>query len=331
MADWNHPVVGDPYATILDTYIIGRDVDAITLQKSAPSNLPIGAMKYDRTNDLFAEWDGAAFNTKVLSIAGGGTGGATAGTARTALGLGSMATQDSTAVNITGGSISGATVDAAAITSGVLALARGGTGVSLTIGASGEFLRSTGAVLAFGHDGANLTNLNASQLTSGTVPLARLSAGIGKYVQIQQRVNTTFQTVSPIGSYVAITDGFVTITPSSITNRALIRFNIQFILSVGAVGHQSQAYARIKRNGIVIATWGNIAYAIGPSGSDQKYCQISLEYLDSPGTTSAITYQLEMKAINNPGTSAALSVNSGTLVAGELSRSTYTVEEIGPP
>lgn len=61
-----------------------------------------------------------------LAVANGGTGSTTASGARTNLGLGSMATQNSTGVSITGGSISGITD---------LAVADGGTGSSTAAGA----------------------------------------------------------------------------------------------------------------------------------------------------------------------------------------------------
>jgi len=173
-ADWSTPAsLSTLYEEVLD-FLKARDVDAITLQVAAPSNLPIGAIKWNRANNRFQEWDGAAFDDMVLSIESGGTGAITAAAARTALGLGSMAVQNSTAVSISGGSIAGVTMAASVLTSGQVALARGGTGASLALGANGSVLQSNGAGVVFGVDGSQFINLSATQLTSGSVPAARL-------------------------------------------------------------------------------------------------------------------------------------------------------------
>lgn len=58
---------------------------------------------------------------------------------------------------------------------GIVPLAKGGTGVSLAIGGAGSFLRSDGAAVAFSNDGSALTALNAANLASNFVPLARIS------------------------------------------------------------------------------------------------------------------------------------------------------------
>lgn len=135
MADWSLPGLTDLYTNIL-TYLKGRDTDAITLCVSAPTNTPTGAFKYVRASDKFQEWDGAAWQDKVLSIAGGGTGSATQSGARTALGLGTIATQDSNNVSITGGTIAGCSIAVSQLT-GTIATARLGSGSAT----SGTWLR----------------------------------------------------------------------------------------------------------------------------------------------------------------------------------------------
>ena len=84
-----------------------------------------GAAVSDFTNNLamasVAITGGTITGITDLAVADGGTGASTASGARTSLGLGSIATQDSSSVTITGGSISGITD---------LAVADGGTGAS---------------------------------------------------------------------------------------------------------------------------------------------------------------------------------------------------------
>lgn len=53
------------------------------------------------------EYDGAVFGDVKLDLAGGGTGASDAATARTNLGLGTMAVQNSNTVAITGGTLTG--------------------------------------------------------------------------------------------------------------------------------------------------------------------------------------------------------------------------------
>lgn len=140
-ADWSLPVLSTAYAT-WHADMLARDVDAITLQVAAISNPPTGAFKYVRASDKFQEYDGAAYQDKVIALAGGGTGSATAAGARTSLGLGDMATQSSSAVAITGGNIAGdgsglVNLDADNLASGTVPTARLGSGAA----SSATFLR----------------------------------------------------------------------------------------------------------------------------------------------------------------------------------------------
>jgi len=175
MADWSLPTVNSDYDDFVDE-VKARDVDAITLAES-PTTPPTNAIRYNRSLNKFQEWNGATWNDKVIDIAGGGTGGASASAARTALGIGTMGTQDNSSVNITGGTIAGVTMDASVLNTGTVALARGGTGASLALGANGTVMMSNGSAVVFA-SGANIANLSASNLTSGTVPDARLSSNV---------------------------------------------------------------------------------------------------------------------------------------------------------
>lgn len=112
MADWNNPLLSTAYATFLSN-MKDRDVNALTLldsRLSAGSNLPTRAKRWNNTDMIFEDWDGAAWQDVVIGILGGGTGAGTAAGARSNLGLGTMATQAASAVAITGGTIADVTM-----------------------------------------------------------------------------------------------------------------------------------------------------------------------------------------------------------------------------
>ncbi len=134
MADWTTPVTSSQYVDVL-TFLKNRDVDAATLFVGAPSSQPTGAIRYVRASNKFQEWDGIAWVDKVLSVAGGGTGGSSQASARAELGLGTMAVQDSDDVMITDGVIAGdglglTNLNASNLGSGLVPTAVLGTGTA---------------------------------------------------------------------------------------------------------------------------------------------------------------------------------------------------------
>lgn len=90
MANWNNPTGSSTFTDFL-SWMRALATDAATFFVSSPTNQPTGAMKYDRSNNKFQEWDGSAWQDKVFSLAAGGTGSATASGARSNLGLGALA------------------------------------------------------------------------------------------------------------------------------------------------------------------------------------------------------------------------------------------------
>ena len=176
MANWNLPAITSGYLDFV-TELNEKFIDAATLQVGSPTNLPDYTIRFNRSSNIFEELYQAVWYAKTIGIAGGGTGSSTAAGARTNLGLGSMATQNSNAVAITGGTITGVAYNANDITSGIVALARGGTGSSLAIQAPGTILMSNGSVVYF-DTGINISQLNANALAAGTVPWARLPVDV---------------------------------------------------------------------------------------------------------------------------------------------------------
>lgn len=126
-ADWSTPTLTSTYTNVLNN-LKDRDLDALTLCNTDPTNIPTHAIKYNRSSNKFQEWSGSAWTDLVLDLAGGGTAASTASGARTSLGLGTMATQNSSSVSITGGTMSGVSLNASDISSGTVAVARLGSG-----------------------------------------------------------------------------------------------------------------------------------------------------------------------------------------------------------
>jgi len=127
-ADFNTPINSTAYATVLSA-LKERDTDALTLCYAGdPSNIPTGAIKYNRASNKLQQWDGTAWVDLVLALAGGGIGVTSIASLKSALGYGDMAGQTSSAVAITGGTITGINFNASVITAGLIAQARLGTG-----------------------------------------------------------------------------------------------------------------------------------------------------------------------------------------------------------
>lgn len=138
----------------------------------------------------------------------------------------------------------------------------------------------------------NTSNIPAANIT-GSLP-----AGMGgKILQVLQSVKTDpFSTTST--SYVDITGLTVSITPSSTSSKILVMYNT----SGGMAGDIAHGYINIFRDGTELV---NVTSASNREGgmnvfntATQQQPSVSGYYLDSPASTSSLTYQIRVKSSN---------------------------------
>jgi len=134
------------------------------------------------------------------------------------------------------------------------------------------------------------TNVAGSGITgSRNIPKAAMPAGTVLQV-ISTTTTAPFSTSS--SSFVAVTGLSATITPTSSTSKIVISGSISY-----SGGGGENATIQLQRNGTVIfAGDPQTGRKQGFSMYNGAYYAVSnaCQYLDSPGTTSAVTYQIYM-------------------------------------
>lgn len=141
---------------------------------------------------------------------------------------------------------------------------------------------------------------NASIAAAAGISTSKL--GAGSVLQVVNSVKTSTQSTTST-SYVDITDLSVSITPTSATSKILVMARINHIGESASNG----AFVNLLRNSTTITSstaGGNTdnfdAWASGGGGgmsaNDRKMTSCSIDYLDSPATTSATTYKMQMRA-----------------------------------
>lgn len=178
-----------------------------------------------------------------------------------------------------------------------------------TINAMG-LLSSTGTQLIAANgvisaDAIQTGNLNANLMTTGTVPKARMPSGA--VLQVVQAAKTDAAVLSSLtAQWSAVSNLAVSITPTSATSKILVILHV----AINGQGGASTSRGRITRNSTAIAQ-GDAAgsrprgvsqvyhYVPGSSEGGFTMGMISTTFLDSPATTSPLTYQFEVGGDNN--------------------------------
>ena len=162
--------------------------------------------------------------------------------------------------------------------------------------------------------------------TNRIIPRDGLPSGSsGGIIQVKSVVKTDlFNTAS--SSFTDITGLSVSITPTRADSKILFQFHLG---SFQNQNNTSRAFVRMMRDSTAIcvgdaATGHECTAAVCSRANDDNHTQfpVSMQFLDSPSTTSAVTYKLQASCgndggtiyLNSPGTVDAQSGNTASTI-----------------
>lgn len=183
-----------------------------------------------------------------------------------------------------------------------------GTGQTVTVSATDLKIGTT--TLSSGGSGTFVGNVTGNLNSSGVSTITTLRTGAiqttagkailnttGSILQVVQTIKTDTFYSSTAETFYDVTGMSATITPTSSSNKILVSVNL------GKVCGINNNTFRVTRNGVV-ANVGDAAgsrpqsqFGDSNQGRDANHTgSLAFTYLDSPATTSAVTYQLQVRA-----------------------------------
>ena len=127
-----------------------------------------------------------------------------------------------------------------------------------------------------------LPTTSGTVITTGNIPA-------GTIIQVVSSTTTT-RTSTTSTTYVNATDIAATITPKSATSKILVQCNV-----FGGCDASYSMWLGLNRNGSSILTPAAVLYIPNSYG----VASASFSYLDSPASSSALTYQVTVKTDNS--------------------------------
>jgi hypothetical protein len=168
-----------------------------------------------------------------------------------------------------------------------------------------------------------LTKIQSLGITDGTIVNADINAsaaiagtklsGVGKVLQVVSTTKT--DTYSESVSANSLSSSLVTglqpsITPSSISNKILILVNINFGYSSASTGDTTGFLLKRGSTGICLGTTAGSRTSMTQAswlGSTDQVVSMSMNFLDSPSTTSSTTYAIS--CFNGTGSTQTVYLN----------------------
>ena len=138
------------------------------------------------------------------------------------------------------------------------------------------------------------------------------TGGGGGIIQIKmtQTINSGSQWSTTSGSYVDITGYNCSITPTSTTSKILVTLNPIFLLNNGSGTSQKVALKLLRDSTSLLDQNDFCSHQVGNAEADYLGVAGYFQYLDSPSTTSSITYKVQIKQHAGGGTTYVQTTSS---------------------
>ena len=141
--------------------------------------------------------------------------------------------------------------------------------------------------------------VNLATNVTGTLPTANGGSKVGQVIQA-----TTSSAVNVASTSYSDTGLTVNITPTATSSKILVEVNQNIVTDIDT--NLANSLLQLRRDSTSVITWGaNIARIEAGSVSAVKFGNLTtFSYLDSPNTTSQITYKTQgaISSTSNNGT-----------------------------
>jgi len=132
---------------------------------------------------------------------------------------------------------------------------------------------------------------SAATFLRGDNAWGEAGAAAGQVIQVVTATDSTFRSTSSTSFVTASNTLSVTITPSSSSNKIFLIVN-----SALGIDTSYQAYATIYRNSTDLGAASNKGLShLQMDNNTSVFMPLAMNYLDSPATTSATTYQVYIR------------------------------------
>ena len=138
------------------------------------------------------------------------------------------------------------------------------------------------------------------------------TGGGGGIIQIKmtQTINSGSQYSTGSGTYVDVTGYNCSITPTSTTSKILVTLNPIFLLNNGSGTSQKVALKLLRDSTSLLDQNDFCTHQVGNAEADYLGVAGYFQYLDSPSSTSALTYKVQIKQHAGGGTTYVQTTSS---------------------